>query len=177
MLLSVHLFDLGGYLLMHQYLNYRSARFFNEQASKNLYNRHELVEVKIPVSLPGIRDWKSYERISGQIRFKNNSYNYVQMRMTGDTLFLKCVPNYEATTLNAENVIHADPIKDAPVPKKDQVPSSGAIFMGMFCFSAINHHAMLIPPVISLPKLTGFYPQPIIDRHIDIPKQPPRHLC
>jgi hypothetical protein len=176
LLLSIHLFDLGGYLLVHQYLIYRSDRFFNEQTAKNLYNKLDLVDVKIPISLPGIRSWKSYEPISGQIRFHNNAYNYIQMRVTRDTLFLKCVPNYRATKLNAQNIIHADPINDVPVPKKEHVPNTSGLFMDMFCFTAINN-IMLIAPVIALPKLNFFSLHPIVDRHIDIPKQPPKYIC
>ena len=174
-LLMIYLFDVGAYLVMHQYMVYRSDHFFEEQIEKNFYNKNDLVEVAIPVSMPGIHDWAGYERISGQIRFKDNAYNYVQMKITSHMLYLKCVPDYKTTRLNDNNVIDAGPIKDVPVPKKEHVPYTGALFMNGFGFTFQD--IILKSPVIRLTQYTTPYLQLLIDRHIDIPKQPPKQAC
>jgi hypothetical protein len=175
LLLSVYLFDLGGYLAVHRYMEYRSDRFFEKQTAKGMYNRNDLVDIAIPVSMPGIHDWKNFEPISGCIRFDSKAYNYVAMKITTHTLFLKCVPDYKTTRLNTLNILSASPIKDVPVPKKEHVPYAGSRFGHGFSFAFRN--VVLKAPVISLTQHTATYLQKLIHRHTDIPKQPPKQFC
>lgn len=174
LLLFLHLYSLVGDTALHQYLTYCADKFFNEQASKGLYNTHDLEEVKVPVNLPGIRDWVKYENISGQIRFGNNAYNYVQMRVTRHALFLKCIPNYRATILNAHNILHAEPIKDIPVPQKEHVPPVKVIQMDFLDITALN--VVLESPLTTITPFNTAYFQPETSCYIVMPKQPPRHL-
>ncbi|MGF7041847.1 hypothetical protein [Mucilaginibacter lappiensis] len=117
-LLVVHLFNLGGYLLLNQYLVYRSNKFITEQISNGKYDVNNLIEIKIKQHLPQIHDWKTYVRVSGQIQLKGVAYNYVKLKMTRDTLFVQCIPNYETTKLLNENIICARQINDIPTSKK-----------------------------------------------------------
>ncbi len=68
LLLLIHLFNIGGQLAFHEYLVYQSDKFFNEQISENHYNIDDLTEICIPVNMPGITDWKSYENLSGSVQ-------------------------------------------------------------------------------------------------------------
>lgn len=86
------------------------------------YSLDDLVSVKIPVKMPTVENWKDYAAISGQVQFQNNSYNYVKLRMTRDTLYLMCIPNYKKTKLINQNIIIAHKIADIPNNKKDHVP-------------------------------------------------------
>jgi hypothetical protein len=174
-LLTIYFFNIGAYLVVQRYLVYRSNRYFEQQAAKGLYNKADLVEVAIPVDMPAIQDWPAYVKVSGQIRFKDAEYNYVELRMTSRMIYLKCVPNYENTRLNTTNIIDATPIKSVPVPKKTHVPYVGAVFMNSVAFTF--HHLVLKAPVIRLTQYAVHYPDPLIERHIDIPKQPPKHVC
>ncbi|MFI5137416.1 MAG: hypothetical protein ACHQIM_06285 [Sphingobacteriales bacterium] len=174
-LLFILLFDICGYMALRQYMVYRADRFFNQQTAKNLYNKDDLVEVQIPVNLPGMHDWSGYEHISGQIRFQDMSYNYVQMKITSHILYLKCVPDYETTQLTAQNIINATPIKNMPVPKKDHVPFVRAQFLNTLNFTF--NQTIIKAPVIDIIPQTADYNQPLINRCIDIPKQPPRPFC
>jgi len=175
LLLIVQLYDLGGYHAVRQYLVYYSDRYFNEQTAKGMYNKQDLVEVEIPVNLPGITNWNAYIPVCGQIKFGDNAYNYVQMRMTSHTLFLKCIPNYETTQLNTQNIINATPIKNMPVPKKQHVPYASGIFMDGFGLNFVN--SVFNSSAAVLPQYTAVYLQPVIGCYIDIPKQPPKLPC
>ena len=119
----VHLFNLGGYMLWHQYLVERSDRRMNELISHNLYDPNKLIELKIKQNLPGIREWTDFENVSGHVQLKNTSYNYVKLKFTKDTLYIMCVPNYEKTKLIDNNVIYAKQINDIPLEKKGQESS------------------------------------------------------
>jgi hypothetical protein len=175
-LLAVYLFNIGGQLLLHQYFSYLSDRYFNEQTSKGLYNINDLTEVKIPVNMPGIAEWKNYENIKGQVQFENTCYNYVKMKITRTAIFLMCVPNYDTTQLNDQNIIGAKQVKGAPVPKKDHVPFSKKSTLSAKSDFAFLHFTFnpvfknILPPVL----------QPVqqVSHHSpDIPEQPPKQAC
>ena len=116
------MFNIGGYMLLFQYFISQSDRFANEQISKGLYKPDELVEIKIPVNLPHIQNQTDYQGISGQVKLSDNDYNYVALKMTRDTMYLMCIPNYEKTRLIGENVITAKNISDSPLAKKNHLP-------------------------------------------------------
>jgi hypothetical protein len=175
LLLSVHLYSLSGSLIVHQYLSYCAEKLFNEQAAKGLYNTKDLEEVAVPVNLPGIKDWVNYENISGQIRFGENAYNYVQMKVTQHVLFLKCVPNYKATRLIEQNVLDAQPTKNSPVSQKEHVPYVGIMHMHILAANFVN--PVFDPPVTRVNAHYTTYHQPEADCHIMMPKQPPRPVC
>jgi hypothetical protein len=92
------------------------------QINNNHYHNSDLVKVKIPVNLPTLQDWTEYELVSGQVQFKNNKYNYAQIKMTRDTLYLLVVPNHDRTKLVNANIIYAKQVNDIPVNKKSQLP-------------------------------------------------------
>jgi hypothetical protein len=120
--LHIHLFNIGGHLAFYQYAEYRCDRFFNQQISKNLYSPDDLTEIKIPVNMPGITDWKYFQPMHGRVQFRDASYNYVKMRMTHNAIYLLCIPNYATTHLSDHNIIYALQIPDIPIPKKEHVP-------------------------------------------------------
>lgn len=173
--IALHLFNIGGYLVLHQYFTYKSDRFFNEQTDKNKYNTGDLTEIRIPVNMPNIADWTCYENVSGSIRFENASYNYVKMKMTRNVLYLMCVPNYETTHLSSQNVIVAKNIKDIPVPKKQHIPYCKTNVLDVLKFT-FAQYTFNIP----VKKLTIRPNQPVqrlSTSCLDIPEQPPKSLC
>ncbi len=175
-LLTMYLYDLGGYLGIRQYTGlYRSDRFYNEQTKKGLYDIFDVSEIKVPFNSAGITDWKYYRQISGQVRFRHSSYNYVALRKTRDTLYLLCLPHYEATHLLTHNIISVPSIKDIPVPKKEHVPYVGILLPPCSIFTF--HYAAISPPVIGLIKNSTAYSYMLISRPINIPKQPPKLFC
>jgi hypothetical protein len=118
-MLSVLVFNMGGYMLLVQYCIQESDQFANEQISKGHYKPEELVEIKIPIRMPYIQEQRRYENISGQIQLKGNCYNYVALKITRDTMYVKCVPNYRKTKLVNDNVITAKEIGDGALAKKN----------------------------------------------------------
>jgi len=146
MLLLILLFSIGGQPVIHWYLVYQSDKLFDEQVNKGKYNVDDLVEVKIPVKMPTIQDWKEYTYINGQVQFKNNCYNYVKLKMTRDTIFLMCIPNYKTTRLADHNIINARQIPDIPVSKKNHVPF-GKINLVAYNYQAM-HYKFSIPLIM-----------------------------
>ncbi|ASU34900.1 hypothetical protein MuYL_3015 [Mucilaginibacter xinganensis] len=174
-MLSFHLFNIGGYLLLHQYFTYKAERFFDEQTSKNKYNVHDLTEIRVPVNMPGITEWASYENVSGHIQFESASYNYVKMKITRTAIYLMCVPNYETTQLSGENIITAKHIKDIPVPKKEHVPFSKLNTIEKFQFNFVQFAFNATIKSVKIYTIQPF--QQLLSNFLDIPEQPPKYFC
>lgn len=174
-LVNIHLFSLCGQLILREYKAYQSNKFYTEQTAKGRYNVNDLTEVIIPVQLNSVSEWGSYENISGQIQFEDNTYNYVKMKITHHAMYLMCVPNYESTQPFGNNIITAKNVKNVPVPKKDHVPFGKSVPLSDlqyvyidFAFSSPFKELKIktIPAVHQLPYLL-----------LEIPEQPPKSFC
>jgi hypothetical protein len=175
MMLSVHLLNIGGHVLLHQFMVYKSDRYFTEQTSKGFYNTKDLTEVIIPVNMPGITEWKYYENIHGQIQFNNNNYNYQKMRITRHAIYLMCVPNYETTHLADKNILNAKNVKEIPVPQKEHVPFGKMIMQDNLNFTFV--HFEFTCPIKNTQQTVVHPVQQLVPVHQDIPEQPPRLAC
>ncbi len=169
------MFTICGQMALYQYFVYQSDKVFNERISKNLYNVHDLVEIKLPAHTQVVQNWSAYERINGQVQFKNKCYNYVKLKLTRDTIYLMCVPNYEKTRLFNQNIIDAKLFGDIPVNKKNHVPFGKTVDLGKYNYPVTLFQFM--PPVITLNKLHSFGFINPAQHYISIPHQPPRMLC
>lgn len=174
-LLSAFLLSIVGDMAVHQYLVFRSDKVFNHNTKLGLYNINDLTEVKIPVRMPGIADWQSYEKLAGEVRFADVAYNYVAIKMTRTAIYLQCVPNYETTRLLGQNMIYAGNIKGFPVSPKQHIPLSKLSWLShfnlVFTSNEIPVHFKYILSGIKQPtdRPTSCY--------LDIPEQPPKPAC
>lgn len=126
-LLSIHLFSIGGYTLLYRYYIHQSDVQMVKQIFDNKIDDTKLVEIKIPVDMPTIQDWNDYEVVEGQIQLKDAYYNYVRLKMTRDTMYFICIANETKTRLEHANVIAAKEINDVPLTKKGEAPVSKKI--------------------------------------------------
>ncbi|NCD69678.1 hypothetical protein [Mucilaginibacter agri] len=170
-LLSIHLYNLGGYIVLFQYFIYQSNHFKEEQISKNLYKSSDLVEVKIPVNLPNINNWNHFERISGTIQLQENWYNYVKLRMTRDTLFVMCVPNYRTTKLINANIIYAREVSEAPLnAKKQTLPLKN---ISIFKYIPLTSEIATVPSILVIKPAPVYMNPSAVSPHLDVLGQPP----
>jgi hypothetical protein len=170
-MLALLLFNIGGYMLLFQYFIYRSDNSITERINHNHYRSKDLVEVKIPVHL-NIQDWDDYALISGQVQFKDNCYNYAELRMTRDTMYLLCIPNHDKTRLVNANIIYAKQISDIPSGKKSHVPLiKKSISESESNYPIIRYQALIIAQEIKAGH--GYAFSDIIKASIDVPGQPP----
>lgn len=166
---------MGGYHMLYQYFIYQSDKVMNEHIAKNQYNIHELVQVKIPVSMPGIYSETAYQSISGQIQFREGCYNYVKLKLTKDTMFVMCVPNYEKTRLVSSNIICAKQLADLPASKHDNLPSIKKSGQDIYNFETFNFY--LNSTVTNLQSFTVFKVINSKKGMTKTPFLPPEHIC
>jgi hypothetical protein len=170
-MLALLLFNLGGYLLLFQYLIYQSDRSIIQKINNNHYKSTDLVEVKIPVHL-NIQDWTEFEPISGAVQLKDNSYNYAELKMTRDTIYLMCIPNTNKSRLVTANIIYARQVSDIPVNKKSHLPLIKKSISESECNYTITLYKALIPAENSKAGCNYAYSD-IVKTTIDVPGQPP----
>jgi hypothetical protein len=171
-MLALLLFYQGGSALLFQYFINRSDAVIEDHIIKNMYKPSELVEIKIPVKMQAITNWEDYEPISGQVQLSGNCYNYVMLKVTRDTMFLKVIPNHEKTRLINANIIYAKQVSDAPVSKKSTIPpTKRSITDNEYNFTFTSYQTKVPVTII---KATGdFSCLNIIDPSLDVPGQPP----
>jgi len=140
-MLALLLFNVGGYQLLFQYFIYESDNSITQQINNNHYKSSDLVEVKIPVHL-NIQDWDGFKPISGQVKVKENCYNYAELKMTRDTLYLMCIPNHDKARLVNANVIYGKAVNDVlPLSKKGHEQSvKKANTLSEYNLLAFNYH-------------------------------------
>lgn len=122
--------------------------------------------------MPTIEDWKDYMYISGQVQFENNSYNYVRLKMTRDTIYLMCIPNYKKTRLINQNIINARKIADIPYSKKDHVPFGKPGTLSDYNCQAVKY--CFAAPVVSLNRYSDSFNADTIRFALPSPVPPPK---
>ena len=177
MLLSVHLFYLGGYTFVFQYLIHRSDVQLVKQMYDNKANSKRFVELKVPVNMPTIQDWAEYEHIEGQIQLNNTYYNYVRLKMTRDTMYLICLPNNTKASLEKANVILAKNINDIPISKKGTTnPLTKKVNLVYDNVDEVMQYSYT--PVSKLVKIsTTLHQSYLSNPYIESPGKPPNAAC
>jgi hypothetical protein len=138
-LLSVHLFNLGGYALVYQYFINQADVQMVKQIYSSKINDAKFIELKIPVHMETITDWSDYEVIAGQIQLKDAYYNYVKLKMTRDTMYFICLPNKAKTQLVKANIITAKQINDVPLSKKGDTAAKKVNSLSEYNLQAFNY--------------------------------------
>lgn len=132
-LLSVHLFNIGGYNLIFQYFIHQSEVQIVKNIYENKVDATQLIQIKLPIHSPGIQDWPDYEHVQGQIQLKDAYYHYVGVKMTRDTMYLVCIANSTKTRLENAALIVAKNVSDVPVSKKGQEAPVKKTSVGFEC--------------------------------------------
>jgi len=117
--LSIHLFNIAGYSLFFQYFIAQSDRHIVQQLDKNKYADANLVQVKVPFSLPYSANWNKYERYDGTIEYNGTHYNYVKRKICNDTMYLLCLPNQVKTELYGAKNDYAKQLSDSQQDNKN----------------------------------------------------------
>ncbi|NCD70001.1 hypothetical protein [Mucilaginibacter agri] len=146
MLLGIHLFTTGGYSIVFEYFIHQS----DVQMVREIYDsktQKKLIEIKIPVHLPGMHAWNRYEHIEGQVQVKGTFYNYVRLKMSADTMAMLCIPNTVKTHLVNANVILTKEITDTPMSKKGHDLVKKSIDL-QYVYQALNYQFSATPVFI-----------------------------
>ncbi len=177
MLLSVHLFNTGGYSLVLQYFIHQSEVQIVKEIYENKVDATQLVQVKIPVKNRVTNDWPDYKRIQGQVQLKDGFYNYVGVKMTRDTMFLVCIANNTKTKLFNANIILAKNVCDAPLTKKGQeVPAKKSSSSPISEYNNPEVNYTFLSFEDSIDRSENIIASKLSTPYIKSPGKPPNHI-
>jgi hypothetical protein len=96
------MFNLVGYRLLVTYMQDRMDRNMVASLDDNRYDESQLITVKVPIShLAYYNADSQFERVDGNIELGGVQYRYVKRRIYNDSLEFLCLPDREATALQA----------------------------------------------------------------------------
>ena len=122
LLISLLLFNIVGYKLVFAYLEENATSRLEEKIDAGQYDESQLIEIKIPLQLPYYNDSK-YQTCYGETEFNGEHYRYVKRKVSGNTLYLLCLPHTEKDNIAAVKTDFVKAVNDIPqngVPQKGQ---------------------------------------------------------
>ena len=122
LLILILLFNIVGYKLVFAYLEENATARLEQKIDAGQYDESQLIEIRIPLDLPYYSDSK-YEFCYGETEFNGEHYRYVKRKVSGNTLYLLCLPHREKDNIVAAKTDFAKAVNDIPqngAPQKNQ---------------------------------------------------------
>ncbi|MES2266018.1 MAG: hypothetical protein V4520_04620 [Bacteroidota bacterium] len=174
-LLSIHLFNTGGYTFVFQYFIHQSELTIVKNIYESKVDATQLVQIKVPVNNKGVTDWPDYEKIQGQIQLKDGFYNFVGVKMTRDTMYLVCVANSVKNQLFKANTIIAKNVSDAPLSKKGEAPAKKASSsVSDYNYPVVTYSFLSFDD--KLERIANPISSKLTSPYIESPGKPPNHI-
>lgn len=121
MLLITFAFNLGGYYLLFKALQVTAHDQLIQRLDNEDYTEDQLVELKIPMSLPYSNYLVSdYKRINGRLEHDGEIYKLVKQKLEGDTLYLMAIKDTEEKSLISKFKDFTTKTHDIPLSQKKQ---------------------------------------------------------
>ncbi len=168
------LFNIGGYRFLITVLQAKTVTHLEAAIDNKDYNETDLVEIRVTLNMPYQERYTGFERHYGEITIEGNVYSYVERKVEGDVLILKCIANHSKQELKktADDLAKSNTGQDQENTGKKQSRSLAKPFSGdyehnnQFAFLTGNHFS-------SAQYNTGYSPA-LKDVIIMTPHQPPR---
>jgi hypothetical protein len=146
-LLALFAFNLFGYKLLMNLLELRASVSLQQKLDRDQYDNSNLVEIKVPVNLPYLSNWSTFEKYQGETEINGVHYKYVKRKLVNDTLILLCIPNETKNELRTAQSDYFKQVNDLQGTSKksgdnkdhqSKSPVNDYILKEGFAFSA-NH--------------------------------------
>lgn len=117
LLLSLMVFNLVGYRWLFSAIENKATAKLEQKITTGEYSEEQLIEIRIPLNMPYYSD-KEYENVYGETDFNGEHYRYIKRKVSGNILYLLCLPNKEKTNIvQAENEF-AKAVNNVPANKQ-----------------------------------------------------------
>ena len=120
------LFNLVGYRWLFSAIENKATAKLEYKISSGDYNEAQLVEIQIPLNMPYYSD-KGYENVYGETDWNGNHYRYVKRKVSGNTLYLLCLPNSEKNSIVKAKDEFTKAVNDVPANKQGSQQKSNLI--------------------------------------------------
>jgi hypothetical protein len=99
LLLSLFLFNVGGYYFLFWGLRERVNVQLTDKLDNGNYRETETVELKIRIQLPYVPSSNDFNRVKGKFEYNGNFYHLVKQKLQNDTLYIVCIPDQKEKRL------------------------------------------------------------------------------
>jgi len=106
-----------GYRWYFSVIENKATAKLEQKISAGKYNEAQLVEIRIPLNMPYYSD-KEYEEVYGETDWNGEHYRYVKRKVSGNTLYLLCIPDIENTSIAKVKSEFTKSVNDVPANKK-----------------------------------------------------------
>ena len=120
------LFNLVGYRWIFTAIDNKATAKLEQKISSGDYNEEQLVEIQIPLNMPYYSD-KEYENVYGETDWNGNHYRFVKRKVSGNTLFLLCLPNAEKNSIVKAKDEFTKAVNDFPANKQGSQPKNSLL--------------------------------------------------
>lgn len=110
-------FNLAGYRWLFNAIENKATANLEQKISGGQYSNEQLVEIRIPLNMPYYSD-KEYENVYGETDFNGQHFRYVKRKVSGNTLYLLCLPNTEKTSIAKVKNEFTKAVNDVPSNKQ-----------------------------------------------------------
>ena len=100
LLIAIFIFNVIGYNWIFSSLENKATTRLEQKIDSGQYSDDQLLEIKIPISVPYYSNTK-FETFYGETQFNGEHYRYVKRKISGDTLYLLCLPHIEKDNIVA----------------------------------------------------------------------------
>lgn len=99
LLLLVLFFNLGGYRFIFTVLQSKADSRLEASIDDKEYDDTDLVEMRIALNMPYQERFTGFERHYGEININGKAYTYVERKVEGGVLVLRCIANHSRIEL------------------------------------------------------------------------------
>jgi len=117
LLLALMAFNMAGYRWVFSMIEEKATARLENKISAGQYSDEQLVEVRIPLNMPYYSD-KDYEFVYGEMDWNGEHFRYVKRKISGNTLFLLCLPNKEKSSVAKVKNEFTKAVNDIPAGKQ-----------------------------------------------------------
>jgi hypothetical protein len=97
--LVVFLFNVGGYYVVFWGLRFHTDQKLTDRVKANLYQADEIVEIKIPVTLPYPIQDQGFQPVDGRFEHNGEHFKLIKHKYDNDTLYVVCIRDFETRRL------------------------------------------------------------------------------
>ena len=119
-------FNLVGYRWLFSTIEENATADLEQKIAAGTYSDDQLVEIQIPLNMPYYSD-KDYENVYGETDWNGNHYRYVKRKVSGNTLYLLCLPNTEKNSIVKAKDEFTKSVNDVPANKQGSQQKSNLI--------------------------------------------------
>ena len=168
------LFNVAGYRLVVSLLADKATHKLDASIDVGNYDDASLIEIKIPLSMPYQDRQTDFERHYGEITVEGKVYAYVKMKIDGDQLVLKCLPNSKKQSIKtaADNLAKVNSNQDMEQQGKKHSISFTKVFSSDY---DDKNQVFVLQGNRILNKAQYFnYTASLLHVMIQVPHQPPK---